>query len=95
MRDWLARHLGVDDEQRKSVVLSAQQSLKDRAFATSYWLQLFLAMGIATLGLVLDSTGVVIGAMLVAPLMGPIVQLALGLAGRHPARRVARRRFLR
>ncbi|MFO0562245.1 MAG: DUF389 domain-containing protein [Polyangiales bacterium] len=84
VRDWLARRLGVDDEQRKSVVLSAQQSLKDRAFATSYWLQLFLAMGIATLGLVLDSTGVVIGAMLVAPLMGPIVQLSLGLAVSSP-----------
>lgn len=41
-------------------------------------------MGIATLGLVLDSTGVVIGAMLVAPLMGPIVHLALGLVVSSP-----------
>jgi uncharacterized hydrophobic protein (TIGR00271 family) len=46
----------------------------------SYWFQLLLSMGIATLGLVLGSTGVVIGAMLVAPLMGPILQTGMGLA---------------
>lgn len=48
--------------------------------AAGYWLQVSLAMGIATLGLVLDSTGVVIGAMLISPLMGPIVELGMGLA---------------
>jgi len=84
VRDWLARSLGVDDEQRRNVLQTAQQSVKDRTFAVSYWLQLVLAMGIATFGLVLDSTGVVIGAMLVAPLMGPIVQLAMGLAIASP-----------
>lgn len=84
VRELFAKSLGVDVEQRRSVLQSAQQSVKDRAFAVSYWLQLFLAMGIATLGLVLDSTGVVIGAMLVAPLMGPIVQLAMGLAVASP-----------
>ncbi|GIW14107.1 MAG: hypothetical protein KatS3mg062_1546 [Tepidiforma sp.] len=36
---------------------------------------------IATLGLVGDSTAVVIGAMLVAPLLGPIMALALALLG--------------
>lgn len=45
-----------------------------------YWIQLFLSMGIATLGLVLDSTAVVIGAMLVSPLMGPILELGMGFA---------------
>ena len=45
-----------------------------------YWIQLFLSMGIATLGLVLDSTAVVIGAMLVSPLMGPIIELGMGFA---------------
>jgi uncharacterized hydrophobic protein (TIGR00271 family) len=37
-------------------------------------------MGIATFGLVLGSTAVVIGAMLVSPLMGPIVELGMGFA---------------
>ena len=52
--------------------------------AVAYWLQLCVAIGIATFGLVLDSTAVVIGAMLIAPLMGPIVNLAMGLAVGSP-----------
>ncbi len=48
--------------------------------APGYWIQLVLAAGIATLGLVLNSTAVVIGAMLVSPLMGPIIELGMGFA---------------
>lgn len=46
----------------------------------NYWLELFLSAGIATLGLVLSSPAVVIGAMLVSPLMGPIIAAGLALA---------------
>src|SRR5689334_16454854 len=53
---------------------------RHRTEAPSYWAQLVLSAGIATLGLVLDSGAVIIGAMLVAPLMGPIVELAMGFA---------------
>lgn len=49
-----------------------------------YWTFLMLSMGIATLGLVMDSTTVVIGAMLVSPLMGPIVEFAMGLVVGSP-----------
>lgn len=52
----------------------------NRRRAPGYWIQLFLSIGIATLGLVLNSTAVVIGGMLVSPLMGPIVELAMGFA---------------
>src|SRR5688572_6921856 len=52
--------------------------------ATSYWLQLVVSIGIATLGLVVGSAAVIIGAMLVAPLMGPIIALAMGLAAGSP-----------
>lgn len=45
-----------------------------------YWVVLVLSAAIATLGLALDSSSVVIGAMLVAPLLAPIVGLALSLA---------------
>lgn len=41
---------------------------------------LFLSGAIATLGLVLNSTAVVIGAMLVAPLLGPLLGLSMALA---------------
>jgi uncharacterized hydrophobic protein (TIGR00271 family) len=52
--------------------------------ATGYWLQLVVAVGIATLGLVLGSTAVVIGAMLISPLMAPIVSFGMGLAVGSP-----------
>lgn len=45
-----------------------------------FWLVLLLSGAIATLGLVLNSTAVVIGAMLVAPLLGPLLGLSLALA---------------
>ncbi|WP_062077819.1 DUF389 domain-containing protein [Demequina globuliformis] len=44
---------------------------------TAFWVMLVLSVAIATFAVLADSTAVVIGAMLVAPLMGPI----LGLAG--------------
>jgi uncharacterized hydrophobic protein (TIGR00271 family) len=46
----------------------------------NYWLELILAAGIATFGLVLNSPAVIIGAMLVSPLMGPIMGVGLALA---------------
>ncbi len=46
----------------------------------NYWLELAFSAGIATLGLVLDSPAVVIGAMLISPLMGPTLAAALALA---------------
>ena len=45
-----------------------------------YWLVLSLAGGIALLGLALNSAAVVIGAMLVAPLLSPVLGLGLALA---------------
>jgi uncharacterized hydrophobic protein (TIGR00271 family) len=49
-------------------------------FSLNYALELLLSAGIATLGLVLDSPAVVIGAMLISPLMGPILAAGLALA---------------
>jgi uncharacterized hydrophobic protein (TIGR00271 family) len=46
----------------------------------AYWLDIVLSAGIATLGLVLNSPAVIIGAMLISPLMGPIMATGLGLA---------------
>jgi len=47
--------------------------------APMYWLQLVLATAVCTLGLVLSSTVVVIAAMLMSPLVTPIVELGMGL----------------
>ena len=46
---------------------------------TNLWV-LFFAILIASLGLNINATAVIIGAMLISPLMGPILGLGLGLA---------------
>jgi uncharacterized hydrophobic protein (TIGR00271 family) len=77
MRRRLAARFNVTAERRDEVIASLAFE-RDRD-ASAYWLQLSLAIGIATLGLALDSVAVVIGAMLISPLMGPLVELSLAL----------------
>lgn len=78
MENRIARLAGLDPATRPTVI---RAMLKPRAGeAVGYWLQLMMAAALATLGLALNSTAVVIGAMLIAPLMRPIVELAMGLA---------------
>lgn len=73
-----ATAVGIDRDAREDTV--AEMLAFNARRAPGYWIQLSLAAGIATLGLVLGSTAVVIGAMLVSPLMGPIVELGMGFA---------------
>ncbi len=81
-QDRLGALLGCAPEARKALL--SDMLTRTPAEATAYWLQLVVATGIATFGLVLDSTAVVIGAMLIAPLMTPIVGLGMGLAVGSP-----------
>lgn len=74
--------LGTSVEARPKLVAGMLE--RNANEATSYWLQLVVSVGIATLGLVVGSSAVIIGAMLVAPLMGPIIALAMGLATGSP-----------
>jgi uncharacterized hydrophobic protein (TIGR00271 family) len=78
IRDSLARKLGVTSERKADLYIDLARSttLTDPA----YWLQTIFAAGIATLGLVLNSPAVIIGAMLISPLMGPILAGGLALA---------------
>ncbi len=78
LQNGVARLLGLDPNKRTVAVRTMLH--RPRGDATGYWLQLLIAAALATLGLALDSTAVVIGAMLIAPLMRPIVELAMGLA---------------
>ncbi len=82
VQNQLARAFGISPEDRRNTV--TEILARPHHESTAYWLQLTLSMGIATLGLVLGSTAVVIGAMLVSPLMGPIVELGLALAAGSP-----------
>ncbi|MDD7939149.1 DUF389 domain-containing protein [Actinomycetospora lutea] len=53
--------------------------LTDRSGLSAFWVLLTLAAVIASAGVVADSTATVIGAMIVAPLMTPILGTALAL----------------
>jgi uncharacterized hydrophobic protein (TIGR00271 family) len=75
-RDRFATSLGVSPQRKEEIYLELSKSATLRD--PSYWLQILFAAGIATLGLALNSPAVIIGAMLISPLMGPI--LAGGLA---------------
>lgn len=77
-RDRFAAALNVDAERKTEIYiqLSKSATLTDLV----YWLQLLFSAGIATLGLVLNSSAVIIGAMLISPLMGPILSSGLALS---------------
>jgi uncharacterized hydrophobic protein (TIGR00271 family) len=78
LQHWAAEAVHIDEAGRADTVVTMLANNARRA--PGYWIQLVLATGIATLGLVLNSTAVVIGAMLVSPLMGPLVELGMGFA---------------
>ena len=72
-----------------SVSLSDLQRMRDALFfegearrrrLSRFWILLFLAAVIATAGVSVDSTATVIGAMIVAPLMTPILGIVLAVA---------------
>lgn len=67
-----------DDALDRSLILAsvARDARLDRKFL----LLIVLSAAIATLGLLQNSTAVVIGAMLVSPLLGPIMGVGFGLA---------------
>ena len=52
----------------------------------SWWVMLLLSVAIATFGIMQDSTAVVIGAMLIAPLMTPILGSAAAIVNAWPGR---------
>jgi uncharacterized hydrophobic protein (TIGR00271 family) len=73
---WWAQHVvtGVD---HRSVV---DQVRSDAGWSSHFAFMTLMSAGIAVLGLLLSSPAVVIGAMLISPLMGPIVGLGFAVA---------------
>ena len=73
---WWAQHvvMGVD---HRSVV---EQVRSDAGWSSHFAFMTVMSAGIAILGLLLSSPAVVIGAMLISPLMGPIVGLGFAVA---------------
>lgn len=78
LRNWFAESLGVTEKKKEEIYLQVSHSATLIDF--SYWSQVVFSAGIATLGLALNSPAVIIGAMLISPLMGPILASGLALA---------------
>jgi uncharacterized hydrophobic protein (TIGR00271 family) len=74
----LQRWLRIDPLNRPTVY--AQIYGGADLLSLNYWLGILFSAGIATFGLIQDSPAVIIGAMLISPLMGPIMATGLGLA---------------
>ncbi len=76
----IARFKAIDEAQKtKAVQAFIEESTPD----FDYFLMLSLAVLMATFGLLAGSETVVIGAMLLAPLLAPVLSLALGMSMSH------------
>ncbi len=86
MVNWIA-DLDVGDPRRDEIgdALFFEQP-SQVAKLTSWWVMLLLSVAIATFGIMQDSTAVVIGAMLIAPLMTPILGSAAAIVNAWPGR---------
>jgi uncharacterized hydrophobic protein (TIGR00271 family) len=69
---------GVGDDHGRALVLASVA--RDARLNKKFLLLITLSSAIATLGLLQSSAAVVIGAMLVSPLLGPIMGIGFGLA---------------
>lgn len=77
--DWYEDEAAADGETHgRSLILASVA--RDARLDTKYLLLIVMATAIATLGLLQSSAPVVIGAMLVSPLLGPIMGIGFGLA---------------
>jgi uncharacterized hydrophobic protein (TIGR00271 family) len=72
-----SRFLFGEEVDRRSVIKSVYA---DSGWTSHFLVMTLLSAGIAILGLLLSSPAVVIGAMLISPLMGPIIGLGFGIA---------------
>lgn len=74
----LQRWLRIAPERKPAVYAQIYDTAEISSL--NYWLEIVFSAGIAALGLVLNSPAVIIGAMLISPLMGPIMATGLALA---------------
>lgn len=73
---WLSQFIKSANRQRRKEIVEYIRTAASPGF--DYFLLVVLSGVIATLGLINDSPAVIIGAMLVAPLMSPILGVGLG-----------------
>jgi uncharacterized hydrophobic protein (TIGR00271 family) len=77
IRQILVYRFNLDDDKAKEEEIVASITKNVEFKGTNLWTLIF-AIFIASIGLNVNSTAVIIGAMLISPLMGPIMGLGLG-----------------
>lgn len=75
----------VEEEERRSTTQTTREELygqveRNAKLDNTFLLLVFLSTIVAAIGLIRDNVAVVIGAMVIAPLLGPNIALALGAA---------------
>jgi len=86
VRDWMELQ-DVGDARRHEIDEGMYFEQPDRTNKlVAWWVMLLLSVAIATFGILQDSTAVVIGAMLIAPLMTPIIGAAGAAVNGWPLR---------
>ena len=86
VNDWLVnRRLAAEDRAGLVETMFFEAPNKASKLA-SFWVMMVLATGIASFAVIQDSTAVVIGAMLVAPLMTPIMGVSAAAVNGWPTR---------
>jgi uncharacterized hydrophobic protein (TIGR00271 family) len=78
LRRTFAQLLLVNDERKLEIYKGVFRNAEIADL--NYWLEILFSIGIATLGLIMNSPAIVIGAMLLSPLMGPIIASGLAVA---------------
>ena len=66
----------VDSAERRQVV---EKLIEESSPRRSFFMMVILSTALATLGLLIDNIPVVIGAMLVAPLLSPVLCTGMGI----------------
>ena len=79
-KDFLSKNIPLFSHASKEQYASLFTNLREESkLSKNFMVMLILATMIATLGLFINSSSVIIGAMLLAPLMQPIVSLSMGV----------------
>lgn len=76
LANWLSQYIKPLSKKRRDEIVENIRTASSPGF--DYFFLVILSSAIATLGLINDSPAVIIGAMLVAPLMSPILGVGLG-----------------
>lgn len=76
IKSWITHYLKPLTDERRAKIIENIRTAATPGF--DYFFLVVLSGAIATLGLINDSPAVIIGAMLVAPLMSPILGIGLG-----------------